>query len=75
MQPFETARRFQSMSNTGNADIRPEHDPMEQQRSVEYVSTTEARQGLSGMGVRYVLAISLSAALAVMAIIYFIYAG
>ncbi|HWA90962.1 MAG TPA: hypothetical protein VG889_13055 [Rhizomicrobium sp.] len=61
------------MSNRGNADIRPEQDPMEQQRSVEYVSTTDARQAVSGLGVRYVLAISLSAALAVMAIIYFIY--
>jgi hypothetical protein len=39
----------------------------------QQLTTKEARQGESGLGVRYVLAISTSAALAAMAIIYFIY--
>ncbi|MBV9992302.1 MAG: hypothetical protein JOZ72_13540 [Alphaproteobacteria bacterium] len=37
------------------------------------LSTTEARQAQTGLGARYVLAISLSAALAALAIVYFIY--
>jgi len=36
-------------------------------------SAVEARQGVSGMGVRYVLAISLSAALAGMALLWFFF--
>ena len=35
--------------------------------------TNKARQAQTGLGVRYVLAISLSAALAALAIVYFIY--
>lgn len=74
MQPFEIAPRFQYMSDTWKPGSRPEHDPTNRHEHSE-LSTTEARQAVSGLGVRYVLAISLSAALAVFAIIYFIYAG
>jgi hypothetical protein len=69
MQPFETTSRFDFMSNP---DRRPEHDPMDR-HSTEYVSTTDVRQAQTGLGVRYVLAISLSAALALLAIVYFAY--
>jgi hypothetical protein len=55
VQPFEAATRFQGMSNAGS----------------QHKSALEARQGVSGMGVRYVLAISLSAALAGMALLWF----
>lgn len=74
MQPFETAWRFQFMSETSNFQSRPGPDPADDHQ-VEYVSTSDARQGQTGLGVRYVLAISLSAALALMAIIYFVYAA
>lgn len=56
------------MSDTWNT--RPERPAGSRSSDV---STTEARQAQSGLGVRYVLAISLSAALAAMAIVYFIY--
>ena len=36
-------------------------------------STTEARQGVAGHGVRYVLAISLGAAVVAMVVIYFVF--
>jgi len=65
MQPFESASRFELMSDAFHP--APENRPA--------VSTTQARQGMSGLGVRYVLAISLSAALAVLAIVYFVYAS
>lgn len=55
------------MSNAWNAGSEPEHGAK--------LSTTQARQGTSGLGVRYVLAISLSTILAIFAILYFIYAG
>ena len=74
MQPFETARRFQNMSDTWKPGLRPEIERAEHQDSQE-LSATKARQGQSGLGVRYVLAISLSAALALMAILYFVYAA
>ncbi len=69
MQPFEPAPRFQGMSNAGIPGTQPENKP------IEILSTTQARQAQSGLGVRYVLAISLSAALALMAVVYFIYAA
>jgi hypothetical protein len=50
----------------------PERDPLGNS-SNDVVSTTQARQAQTGLGVRYVLAISLSAALAAMAVVYFIY--
>ncbi len=65
MQPFETAPRFEVMDR--NALPTNPHD------GAAELSTTEARQAQSGLGVRYVLAISMSAALAAMAIVYFIY--
>lgn len=74
MQPFETASRFLFMSDAWNPQSQPERDPVDPHQ-VEYVSTAAARQGQTGLGVRYVLAISLSAALALMAIIYFVYAA
>ncbi len=57
MQPFKDAPRFQGMSNAGT----------------QHKSAVEARQGVSGMGVRYVLAISLSASLAGMALLWFFF--
>lgn len=69
MQPFGIASRFKFMSDTWNAGPKPPAGEHPQ----DVVSTTEARQAQSGLGVRYVLAISLSAALAAMAIVYFIY--
>ena len=69
MQPFERAPRFLYMDNAWNPD-RPDSPEAEKTRT-----TTQARQAVSGVGVRYVLAISLSAALALMAVAYFFYAG
>jgi hypothetical protein len=66
MQPFDTARRFQVMSDAWNPGTGPEAEHKE-------LSTTEARQGVSGLGVRYVLAISLSAVLAAFAIVYYFF--
>lgn len=56
------------MSNAWNPDLpsRPEQGKTR--------TATEARQAVSGVGVRYVLAISLSAALALMALAYFFFA-
>ena len=62
------------MDNAWNQGSTPEHDLTDRHEHSE-LSTTQARQAVSGLGVRYVLAISLSAALAVLAIVYFIYAG
>lgn len=55
------------MSNAWNPD-RSESRADEKTRT-----TTQARQAVSGVGVRYVLAISLSAALALMAAAYFFF--
>jgi len=71
MQPFGSASRFQFMRNAWNTT--PESPRPAGEHPAEVVSTTQARQAQSGLGVRYVLAISLSAALAAMAIVYFIY--
>lgn len=54
------------MSDTWQPGTRPETEHKE-------LSTTEARQGVSGLGVRYVLAISLLAVLAGFAIVYFFF--
>lgn len=58
------------MSNAWNSDLpsRPGSREGENTRT-----TTEARQAVSGLGVRYVLAISLSAALGLMALAYFFF--
>lgn len=57
------------MSDAWNPGARPEAEHAEHKE----LTTVEARQGVSGLGVRYVLAISLSAALAAFAIVYFFY--
>jgi len=72
MQPFEWAPRFHYMDNAWNTEVSPRGDPAEAEKTR---TTTQARQGVSGVGVRYVLAISLSAALALMAVAYFFYAA
>jgi len=64
MQPFETAPRFTVMDRNVTTPDGEAHTEL---------STTEARQAQTGLGARYVLAISLSAALAALAIVYFIY--
>lgn len=64
MQPFETAPRFELMDR----NITTEDDMAKTE-----LPTVEARQAQTGLGVRYVLAISLSAALAAMAVVYFLY--
>ena len=58
------------MSNAWNSDLpsRPESQDGKKTRT-----TTQARQAVSGLGVRYVLAISLSGALALMAVAYFFF--
>jgi hypothetical protein len=63
MQPFERAPRFLFMSNAWN----------ESREGEKTRTTTQARQAVSGLGVRYVLAISLSGALALMALAYFFF--
>jgi hypothetical protein len=70
MQPFERAPRFLSMSNTWNSDLP---SGSESQDGEKTRTTTQARQAVSGLGVRYVLAISLSGALALMAVAYFFF--
>jgi len=45
----------------------------ESQEGEKTRTTTQARQAVSGLGVRYVLAISLSGALALMALAYFFF--
>ena len=69
MQPFDGAPRFLCMSNAWNPDLpRPDSPQAGKTRT-----TTQARQAVSGVGVRYVLAISLSGALALMALAYFFF--
>ena len=70
MQPFDRAPRFLSMSNAWNTELpsRPDSPGAGKTRT-----TTQARQAVSGVGVRYVLAISLSGALALMALAYFFF--
>jgi hypothetical protein len=58
VQPFAAAFVSNSMSNVYDNDSPKER------------TTVEARQAVSGMGVRYVLAISLGAALVGMALAY-----
>ena len=58
------------MTNTWNPDLPTGADS---QPAKSTRTTTQARQAVSGVGVRYVLAISLSAALALMAVAYFFY--
>ncbi len=70
MQPFERAPRFHCMNNAWNPDLpsRADLEGAEKTRTA-----TQARQAVSGVGVRYVLAISLSGALVLMALAYFLY--
>jgi len=56
-----------------NADRIVESPPANHSSDRLELSTNEARQAESGLGVRYVLAVSTLAALAGMAIVYFIY--
>jgi hypothetical protein len=70
MQPFERAPRFLFMSNAWNSDL-PSHPKSREDGKTR--TTTQARQAVSGLGVRYVLAISLSGALALMALAYFFF--
>jgi len=58
------------MSNAWNPDLPSRADS---RGTGKTRTATQARQAVSGVGVRYVLAISLSAALAFMALVYFFY--
>jgi hypothetical protein len=70
--PLSMRRVFIYMDNPWNPDLPSRADSPEAEQTR---TTTQARQAVSGVGVRYVLAISLSAALALMAVAYFFYAG
>ena len=59
------------MSNAWNPNLPPRPDSPGEEKTR---TATEARQAVSGVGVRYVLAISLSGALAMMALAYFFFA-
>ena len=58
------------MSNAWNSDLPSGSESKDGQKTR---TTTQARQAVSGLGVRYVLAISLSGALALMALAYFFF--
>jgi hypothetical protein len=63
---FGSSRRFRFMSEFSNKQFV-------QPKGGVAVSDTDARQARSGMGVRYVLAISLGAAVIVLAAVYFVF--
>jgi hypothetical protein len=62
---FAIRARFKFMSDFSNKQIN-------QPDGQVAMHDTDARQGQTGMGVRYVLAISLGAAIAVLALAYFL---
>jgi len=64
LQPIGSPARFGIMSESSSRQINPPGGNTT-------LPDTDARQGKTGMGVRYVLAISLGAAVIVLAILYF----
>lgn len=62
MQPFESRTRLKDMSETWKKP-NPSDDGV-------VLPQTEARQGATGLGVRYVLVISLIAAIVILGLVY-----